>query len=444
MMVAPALVVLARGVAAQTIETPVPFDSAGRVVAVTPALAARLRLASPAWPVTSQSYREARLYSVDPGGGFVLVIQRATGALERFPLTSAQRALLGDAVNSATAANGRPSTETSADLVSEPAGGAFVRHQTFLGATVYGGLAASLTTDPTAAGAVYLATAGASFFAAYSAARSMPFTRAQSDLAGNLALAGGGIGVLAGYAVTGHAETGVRALSLAGAISGTVAGISLGEKLTDAEADAAMFGMETAAAASLVVTGAASGSSRTMAGAVAAVSVIGYPIGVKYPRRASYQVTAGDVEATSTAALVGALAGASVSGLIQNPTTSQTTAFLAGGYLVGAFAGDRLLARPLDFRQSDATLLNVAAVAGALVGLVVPVLARSENKSLNTGMPALGAVLGMSVVASALPGVHEHRQANLHGPDRLGSHLSFAPSSLIAIAARSPGAYSLA
>jgi hypothetical protein len=444
-VVAAAVAVMARGLLAQTVETPVPFDSAGRVVAVTPALATRLGLTAPAWPVATPAFREARLYSVDPGGGFVLVVQRTTGALVRIPLTAAQRIALGNAINVATAANGRPSADLAADVISEPAGDAFIRHQTFLGAAVYGPLAASLTNDATAAGAVYLAATGLSFFVSYGSAQSTPFTRAQNDLGGSLGLSTGGIGWLAGYAATGNSDRGVRALALGSAIVGTIAGVTLGKSLTDAEAHAASFGMETAAAATLLGTSIAGTSARATAGAVALVSALGYPIGVKYPRRAGYQVTAGDVEATTTSALVGVLVGSSALGAVDHPTTNQITAFLAAGYLGGAIAGDWLLARPLDFSQSDATLLNIGAVAGAFVGGVFPVLARSNSLAADTGAPALGAMLGMAIVASALPGVNEpHRVGSVRLQPRTGPVLSFVPSGLVGIAAHAQGAYSLA
>ena len=41
---------------AQTVEEPVPFDSAARVIAITPTLAERLQLRAPGWPV-SGDYR---------------------------------------------------------------------------------------------------------------------------------------------------------------------------------------------------------------------------------------------------------------------------------------------------------------------------------------------------------------------------------------------------
>ncbi|CAN5833257.1 hypothetical protein BH11GEM1_BH11GEM1_35770 [soil metagenome] len=61
---------------AQARERPVPFDSAGRIMSISPPLAARLGLSAPLWPVTGD-YIDARLYGIDvAGGGFVLVVQR--------------------------------------------------------------------------------------------------------------------------------------------------------------------------------------------------------------------------------------------------------------------------------------------------------------------------------------------------------------------------------
>ncbi len=105
-------------------------------------------------------YREARLYSIEPGGQFVLVVQLPSGALQRFPLSAAERGSLGLAIDAAMRAAGRPSAEAMSDFVSEPAGNAFARHQTFLAAAVYGPLAASLADDGAAAGGIYLATTG--------------------------------------------------------------------------------------------------------------------------------------------------------------------------------------------------------------------------------------------------------------------------------------------
>jgi hypothetical protein len=47
---------VARG---QVVETPVSFDSAGKVRAITPALVSRFALQSPAWPVQHDCYLKA-------------------------------------------------------------------------------------------------------------------------------------------------------------------------------------------------------------------------------------------------------------------------------------------------------------------------------------------------------------------------------------------------
>ena len=53
--------VTAAPLAAQVTETPVPFDSAGRIVSINEPLANRLGLTPPAWPVTG-AFVEAKLF----------------------------------------------------------------------------------------------------------------------------------------------------------------------------------------------------------------------------------------------------------------------------------------------------------------------------------------------------------------------------------------------
>jgi hypothetical protein len=151
-----------RRTGAQTVETPIAFDSAQRVMAVTPALAGRLHLAPPIWPVIGE-FREARLYRVSPDGGFVLVAARAGGAFERFALQPDQVTTLHAAIDAAVTATGRPSGDLASDI-SESAGNGFARHLTVLSALAYGPLAASLASDPKGGGALYLLTTGGTFF----------------------------------------------------------------------------------------------------------------------------------------------------------------------------------------------------------------------------------------------------------------------------------------
>jgi hypothetical protein len=430
-----AATVSAAALRAQTIETPVPFDSAHRVMSVSPSVAERLRLAPPAWPVQG-AYRETRLYSVSPAGGYMLVVARLSGALERIPLSSSERDVLGAAIDGAMSASGRPSAELASDIVSEPAGNAFARHQTFLAALVYGPLAASLADDGSVAGAAYLAMTGATFFVSYAAAQSTQFTRAQSDLAADMGLAVGGAGWLLGYAATNESNKGIRALSLASAIGGTIAGVTLGRTLSDAEAHGATLGMESTAALAVAATGIAGASRQSTAAIVAVSGLAGYPIGVRYPRHVGYSVTAGDVEAASTTGLVGVLFGAAALGNIDGPSFRQTSTYLAPAYLAGVFIGDRVFARQFDLTQAQANILNVGAVAGALVGVAVPTLSGNSNQTFIFGAAGVGAALGMSVIATGFvrpPSVASRLgSASKARPGRM-ARFEFAPVGAIAL-----------
>ena len=73
---------------AQTTETPVPFDSAGRILSVNETLANRLGLVPPGWPVTG-AFVEAKLFRSSEGG-HVIVVQRTNGLNDRYQLTAEQ------------------------------------------------------------------------------------------------------------------------------------------------------------------------------------------------------------------------------------------------------------------------------------------------------------------------------------------------------------------
>jgi len=106
---------------AQVRERPVSFDTAGRIMTITPPLAARLGLLPPAWTVTGD-YLDARLYSTDDStGSAVLVVRRQQEVLERYPLTAAQRTDLATVIARATAQS--PDRESVVSAVSEPVKG---------------------------------------------------------------------------------------------------------------------------------------------------------------------------------------------------------------------------------------------------------------------------------------------------------------------------------
>jgi hypothetical protein len=143
---------VAADLAAQVSETPEPFDSAGRVRSITPPLAARLRLAAPAWPVAGD-FVEARLYSVSTGG-FVVVAERRGGRLDRYLLTVDQRLALRGAVTGGMGRAGRVVGEERPLVISEPARGGFIRNQMILAAVLYAPALAALTGDGTAGAAM--------------------------------------------------------------------------------------------------------------------------------------------------------------------------------------------------------------------------------------------------------------------------------------------------
>jgi hypothetical protein len=438
----------AAALGAQTIERPQPFDSAQRIVAVTPALAERFHLEAPAWPAHGE-YREARLYSVEPGGGFVLVVQQASGALERFSMTDGERSALRNAIDAGMSATGRPSAESANDIISEPAGNAFARHQTLLAATLYAPLAASLADDGSVAGSLYLLVTGGTFFASYAATQSMPFTRAQSALAADLGFAAAANGFLVGYAATGGTDKGVRAATFASAVVGTLAGATLGQSLSDAEAHAVFLGIEWSSAATVAAASGFGAPGRGTAAAVAATAPIGYLLGVQYPRHVGYHVTAGDVEAVGTAGLIGTLAAGAALTQVDHASHRQIAGFLAPGFLAGAFIGDRTIARGLDLTEAQAGILNVGAGAGALIGAAIPLIGGARSTSATLSAAAVGAIVGVSGIAASFntAGKDGAQSTGQFRSTRLGAdgvRFAFGSSSLAAALLGVPGRHVLA
>ena len=133
---------MAAPAAAQAIERPVAFDSAGRIKVITPAIALRLKLAAPAWPVTGE-FVEARVF--DAGGGrYIIAVQQTGGAIARYELSASGRDTLQREITSAILATGSLTTGERRYVVSEPAKGQFVRDQVLASTLLYGPSLASL------------------------------------------------------------------------------------------------------------------------------------------------------------------------------------------------------------------------------------------------------------------------------------------------------------
>ena len=417
------------------VETPLPFDSAANVRSVTPALAARLGLQPPAWPV-SGNYVQARLYSSSTGGT-VLVVERSGGMLERYVIEDAQLATLRSTIGSATLLLGNRVGEDRPDVISEPARGAFLRNQMILAAGLYGPLLAALTDDARTGTVMYLAAVGGSYFILNSISRTTPITRAQNDLATDGALRGAATAVGLMHAFRGddfHQKT-YSGTALGGAIAGSVLGYIRGRGLTDSEAHSAMKFSTFAAgtvfglAGTFGAFGSDSDAEQVVAGSMVAAGLAGYLLGPAYPRRASYTVTAGDVRLLPVGALLGALAG------VTPVADAEDEKLLAAGATLGGLAGiwlaDRIWAVPYDHGSGDVTQTWLGTIAGGLLGAAAVVLTEPED-----ALPAL-ALITTGAIAGAAGGHH------LASPRRAESRVSwrFTPERGALALTKMPGTY---
>jgi hypothetical protein len=409
---------VAPGLPAQTVERPVAFDSAGRVMTITPPLAARLQLAAPLWPVTGD-FVEARLF--DRGNDtFVVAVQRAQGAIERYELSAAARESLRSAVTTAMRRTGSLTTGERPDEISQPAKGRLVRDQVVLSLVLYGPALAALTHDATAGGALYLASVGATFFTAAQIAKNRPVSKAQNHMATNGAWRGALIARGLLYVAQGGHDPSTDATAaalLVGGIGGTILGFHAGRALTDGEAHGATVGSTLAALTTTGIIGAVGGFEHASAGvarpfgtarrypaqvaAITGAALVGFPLGLHHVRRAPYSITAGDAAVLTASYAVGVL-GASTFLVDGDPSDQAVAAVLTTGLLAGAVIGEMALVKPYDFTESQGWLMQLGAAAGGLMGVAIPVAAKSESAALNVGAAALGAVAGLAITRSLL------------------------------------------
>ena len=127
------------------------------------------------------------------------------------------------------------------------------------------------------------------------------------------------------------------------------------------------------------------------AGAIGA-SILGYAFGPRYARRAAYNVTSGDVSVAFTGALLGGVAASSLIGDGGNDTPKYGVA--AAGVLAGAFLADRGLVRRADRTSADGTLVQLGALAGALIGGGIAALTETETRGV-LALGSAGGILGL-------------------------------------------------
>jgi hypothetical protein len=395
------------------IERPVPFDSNGRITLVTPTLVSRLALSAPAWPV-SESFREARLYST-PVGARVLVVQRNDGTVARYLLSESEAQSLTRAFNSAMLARGdnvgaTPGNATGSEM-SQPAGNAFVRNQTFLGLAAYGPATSAILSNsgaPAAVGGYFLA-AGSAFFVAARTVKNRDVTRAQNLLATHGGIRGGAAGAGIAAITNSRGGVGYGVPILLGAVAGTIGGYRYASQQSDGEAASSGLMADLAALTTLGVATAAGaferdtnnlgfleprvqgGGKAAIAGAIG-TGLIGYALGPRYARNASYNVTSGDVTVAFTGAAIGALGAAA---LVADDNNERTAVGVATAGLLAGFAlSDRFLVRKADRTGADGTLAQLGAIAGALMGGGVAAMTESEAR-VALGLVTVGGTLGL-------------------------------------------------
>ena len=428
-------------VGAQSVERPEAFDAAGRLPVITPVVAARLRLGPPAWRVTGD-YRAARLYSLGDSG-YVVVVTRPSGVVERYSLTAADRQYLRDRTRDLPPGIDEQIAEGLAEAAAAVTGSArnaFLRDQTIIGLTIYAPSFSYAVTNETAGRiATYLLMSGASFFGAMSLSREFEISATQNRLSTLGAVHGGGAGFGLLYALD-ASEDGQAAGIFTGALAGTAAGLYFGQGMTQAQVAGAGFGMDALGLVTAGYLGAAGSfnerdqASRLAAAGVVLAGLTGAPLGALYPRFVGYNVTAGDV---STLWFTGGLGALGASTLIANsdPTAGQIMLTLASGFIAGTVAGDRLLVKRLDHSTGDASLVGLGAAAGALMGAGVSVLIDTDrsNEALIAGLATLGGIGG---VAAA-----EYYSSPRHDAGRLATRLKLSPTGLALAAARREGVH---
>lgn len=452
------LLLTARSAFGQIIETPIAFDSAGKVRTLTPALIQRFGLKAPEWPVFGD-FREARLYSVSSGGR-VLVVDRPTGSVERYPLSDDNVTSLQRAIDASMTTSGRTVTEARTDVISEPANRAFVRNQMFLTWAVYAPLLGAVTQDAKAAASIYLLGTGASYFITTAIARKKTVTRAQNHLATDGALRGFAAASGLYYAVTGDEgedeccvedsgnERAGAFVGFTGALAGAIGGYHFGKGLTDSEAWSATAFSNFSAATTLGLIGTLADESsdeRALVAVTVGAGLAGYAWGPNYPRRSSYTVTRGDVQMLNIGAALGVMTGLTTVLESDNRRLGfgVTTATMLGGIALA----DRYWVRKFDHSASDASQVYLGMLAGGLIGAGGLVLAESDEPTVVlgtvTGTMLAGAILGQRMATPARAG--ENRTGFIPSINqRLArSGVSLDPTALVMAASKMPGHHSL-
>lgn len=440
-----ALLLPASRMSAQIVERPVPFDSAGLVTVMTPFLAEKAALRPPWWPV-SGDFTDARLFTANDST-YVLAVTRRTGVVERYSLSATDR----DAIRAVVSRLPR-----GVIVARNDARNAFIKSQTILGLIAYGPtFAGAISDNSTGVTAGYLVVAGGTFFAASEIARRNTISRAQSDLAFNM----GHNGALAGWGtmyVIGATNRAQAAGAFVGGLTGASLGLGIGRNMTEADAVGAAFGSDIGALIGWGTAEAIRGretctpnpdpilppncsrslSNKSEVILVLASGIVGYPMGVLYPRNAHYNVTPGDIQTLWGTTLLGmATSGALFIG--RNRSNRAVAASLTAGGVVGIIAGDRFLVQRYDHSRTDGGRVFLGAVAGGLMGAGIATLTNTNNPDphLVLGLASVGGLLGIIATERYLDPSTDAGQPRIR--------VTFNPAGIVGVATRAPGNHSL-
>lgn len=315
----------------------------------------------------------------------------------------------------------------------------FMRDQAVLGAVVYApAFALTVARNGVPVIATYLVMATGTYFASAEYAR----FHAVSATASDFATAGAIRGAVAGWAIAQASHADVRGTAggvFLGSFAGMAGGLVAGGRMTDGEAAATRFGGDLLATVGYGFGSAGAGSRAGRDGGAAAVgaALVGWPLGYWYASQAGYRVTSGDVSTLWASAGIGAAAaGAFVAN--GSPSKATVATALAGGALLGAFAGDRLLVRSYDHSLAEGQVVALGAAAGGVMGAGIGMLTGAAHQRLSgvtLGFGALGAIGGLVMAERYLVPRADAGRA-------LG-RLELNPAGVLAAASRRPGVYPL-
>lgn len=411
------LLVAAGSAAAQEVQ--VPLDEGGQVAVIDMRLAQRLDLFVDRYP----SFQEARLFQA-PDSTFVLEITTERNgqlARQRVPLSAREMDELRRNVT-ARLAEHAPSA-----VLNQEGRYLLLGQASLLGLGFYGwAVPYVVDAEDTGAVAMYLLTAGGSFFLPYLLTEGRPVTYGMTNLSRYGASRGIAHGLLLHRLIAGDEEEricgefgcytandtgrGEIASALLASFAEGVGGYlwAHNEKMTAGTASAIALGGDAGLLWGLgtaFLVGTDDIGERSTAGITLPFTVAGIAGGRWLAGRRDY--TWGDVDVMYTAGVLGAYSGIAAMDLSNVDDEEPFVAAAMLGSAAGLYVADRLV-RDTDFSVGQSILNRLGTLAGGLAGASIGVLAEDETIALAGS--ALGAAGGFALTYGTLaPAAQQQR-----------------------------------